>query len=46
MILDILHSLILLTLVIQIMLVHNKLNDIIAFLMQFQDDQDDHNNSN
>ena len=46
MILDILNSLILLTLVIQIMLAHNKLNDIIAFLMQFQDDQDDHNNSN
>ena len=34
----ILNSLILLTLVIQIMIVHNKLNDIIAFLMQFQED--------
>ena len=44
MILDILNSLILLTLVIQIMLVHNKLNDIIAFLMQFQDDQDNNGN--
>lgn len=38
MILDILNSLILLTLVIQIMLVHNKLNDIIAFLMTFQEE--------
>ena len=44
MILDILNSLILLTLVIQIMLVHNKLNDIIAFLMQFQEDQDNNGN--
>lgn len=46
MILDLLNSFILIMIIIEIILVHNKLNDIIAFLMQFQDDQDDHNNSN